>query len=305
MADTSSSCGNLPLDRALLENLLHSLRDDSCSSLSSSEEREEEQRKASKELRNLTKQSSINRVCIAEAGAIPILIKKLRSNDFHTQANAIAALLNLTLKNEENKKAIIYALGVDPIVEALQKGLLLETRENAAALLFNLSYCNSVRVMVSSSKGVFTGLVCLLDRGSSRGKKDAAAALYNLLQIRGNRALAVRAGAVPPLVGLAQDPSSCLVDESLTVLLSLASHQEGRFAIRKARGSQALLGLLERGSDSNKEYACAVLLVLCHEDYGCVEEVCNLNGLELLAELCASGTERAQRKAAKLIKLLK
>ncbi|MCO5612170.1 hypothetical protein L7F22_066432 [Adiantum nelumboides] len=293
MDDASPSCS--PLDTSTLEELMCRLR----SGLP------DQQRGGAKEIRRLAKVSSINRICIAEAGAVPLLLKSLRSTDKDVQAHCIASLLNLTIRNEGNKQAILSAKGLDAVVEVLKKGSLQESRENAAALLFNLSHTTSHRMAVASTDGVFTGLAELLTDGSARGKKDVAAALFNLLQIRQCRAIAVRAGVVLPLLQLAQYPSSGLVDESLTVLLNLACHQEGRFAIVQASGIVTLVDLLRRGSDSNKEYACAVLLVLCHEDYTCSEEACNLGVQELLESLSVSGTERAQRKAAKVMELLK
>eukprot|EP00250_Pteridium_aquilinum_P005416 c15508_g1_i1 orf=614-1495(-) len=293
MDDASPSC-SAP-DTTILEEVVCKLR----SGLP------DQEKGAAKELRRLAKLSSVNRICIAEVGAIPLLINSLGSNDMDVQAHSIAALLNLTIRNEGNKRAILMAKGVNSIVDVLRKGSLQESRENAAALLFNLSHTDSHRMMVASMDGIFSGLADLLRDGSVRGKKDAAAALFNLLQIHHSRALAVRAGVVLPLLQLAQDPSSGLVDESLTVLLNLASHQEGRFAIGRASGISTLVDLLRRGTDSNKEYACTVLLVLCHDDFACSEEACNLGAQELLETLSLSGTERAQRKAARVMELLK
>ncbi|MCO5555210.1 hypothetical protein L7F22_008754 [Adiantum nelumboides] len=295
MGDASKNCN--PPKLALLEELIQKVKNGSV----------EDEREGAKELRRLAKLSSVNRICIAEAGAIPPLIKTLRSCDIHAQEHGVAALLNLTLRNEGNKQNIIAAGGLEPTVELLNEGCLPEARENAAALLFNLS-CGDlhiVKMMTGFVEDVFVGLVDILQNGSMRGKKDAAAALFNLLQVRHSRALAVRAGAVLPLLQMVQDPSLGLIDEALTVLVSLASHQEGRYAILKASGIKILVDLLRIGSESNKEYACAVLLVLCPHDYGCSEEVCKLGAEEILVGLTMSGTERVQRKVKRLVKLLK
>lgn len=292
MGDASAKSG--PPTIALLEDLIQKVKI-GCGV---------DAREGAKELRRLAKLSSVNRTCIAEVGAIPPLIKALRSSDIHTQAHAVAALLNLTLRNEGNKQSIIATEGLALVVEVLNVGFLQETRENAAALLFNLSCCDSHKVMVGLLEDAFVGLVDVLRNGSVRGKKDAAAALFNLLQIRHSKAVAVRAGAVLPLLQIAQNPSLCLVDESLTVLLNLASHQEGRYAILKASGIKTLVDILRLGSESNKEYACAVLIVLCLNDYGCSKEACKLGVKELLAGLSVSGTERVQRKVKRLVKLL-
>lgn len=291
--DASPSCG--PPDKASIEELMQKV----------SSGHSDEERDGAKELRRLAKLNSINRICIAEAGAIPLLIKTLKSTNIHVQTHSVSALLNLTLRNESNKQAIIMAKGLEPVVEVLENGSLQESRENAAALLFNLSCGNAYRAIIGSLEGVFRGLIDLLWHASMRGKKDAAAALFNLVQNRHNQALAVRAGAVMPLLHLVQDASSGLVDESLTVLSNLASHQEGRYAIMKALGINTLVDVLKWGTDSNMEYASAVLLVLCLEDFGCAEEACKLGAQELLINLSVSGTEKAQRKARRLVELLK
>lgn len=290
MSDDSSS-GDPP-NMAMLEELMSFI----------SSGKAENERMGAKELRKLAKMSSVNRVCIAEVGAIPGLIGLLLSQDMDTQTHAVTALLNLTLRNDSNKQAILMARGLDSVVEILKKGGL-EARENAGALLFSLSHSDAYRAIIGLSDA-FSGLISLLEDGSSRGKKDAAAALFNLAQIRQNRALAVRAGAVLPLLQLVQDPSSALVDECLSVILTLAGHQEGRFAITKASGIRILLDLMKRGSDSNKEYGCAVLLVLCQHDFTCSNLVRHLGGCELLLSLSQSGTERARRMAAKVLELL-
>ena len=55
------------------------------------------QRAAAGELRSLAKQNNENRVCIAEAGAIPHLVILLSTEDSRTQEHAVTALLNFSL----------------------------------------------------------------------------------------------------------------------------------------------------------------------------------------------------------------
>ncbi|RLN28593.1 protein spotted leaf 11-like [Panicum miliaceum] len=60
----------------------------------------EEQRSAAAELRLLAKRNANNRICIAEAGAIPLLLSLLSSSDLRTQEHAVTALLNLSIHED-------------------------------------------------------------------------------------------------------------------------------------------------------------------------------------------------------------
>ncbi|KAG5102609.1 hypothetical protein JHK84_047578 [Glycine max] len=62
----------------------------------------QKQRAAAGELRLLGKRNADNRVCIAEAGAIPPLVDLLSSSDPRTQEHAVTTLLNLSI-NETYK----------------------------------------------------------------------------------------------------------------------------------------------------------------------------------------------------------
>lgn len=163
------------------------------------------QRAAAGELRLLAKRNFENRICIAEAGAIPLLVDLLSTLDLKTQEHAVTALLNLSI-NDNNKGAIVSAGAINPIVEVLKSGSK-EARENAAATLFSLSVVDENKVTIGNS-GAIPALVDLLKDGTSRGKKDAATALFNLSIYQGNKARAVRAGVVPPLMTLLKDSNA-------------------------------------------------------------------------------------------------
>jgi len=68
----------------------------------------EQQKAAAGELRLQAKRNAENRVCIAEAKAIPLLIKLLSSMDPRTQEHVVTALLSLSI-NENNKGTIVNA----------------------------------------------------------------------------------------------------------------------------------------------------------------------------------------------------
>nr|GMD18465.1 U-box domain-containing protein 11-like [Ipomoea batatas] len=191
----------------------------------------EERRAAVSEIRSLSKRSTDNRILIAEAGAIPVLVNLLTSEDGPIQENAVTSILNLSIY-DNNKGLIMLAGAIPSIVQVLRAGSM-EARENAAATIFSLSLGDENKIIIGAS-GAIPALVELLQNGSTRGKKDAATALFNLCIYQGNKGRAVRSGIIPALLTMLTDPSSGMVDEALTILSVLASHQEAKAAIAKA-----------------------------------------------------------------------
>ncbi|KAI7744891.1 hypothetical protein M8C21_021128 [Ambrosia artemisiifolia] len=261
----------------------------------------EERRSALTKIRSLSKRSTDNRILLAEAGAIPILVSLLTSEDNITQENAVTSILNLSI-HENNKGLIMLANVVPSIVQLLRVGTT-ETRENAAATLFSLSLANENKIIIGAS-GAIPELVNLLENGSSRGKKDAATALFNLCIYQGNKGRAVRAGIIPVLFRMLSDSSSCMVDESLTILSILASHQEAKSAIVKAGTIPLLIDLTRTGPQRNKENATSILLSLCKRDKDNLGCISRLGAVIPLMELAKNGSERAKRKARSLLEHL-
>ncbi|XP_043693983.1 U-box domain-containing protein 10-like [Telopea speciosissima] len=257
-----------------------------------------DQRSAATEIRSLSKRSTENRILIAEAGAIPLLVNLLTTDDVRTQENAVTSILNLSIY-ENNKQLIMLAGAVPSIVQVLRTGSM-EARENAAATLFSLSLVDENKIIIGAS-GAIAALIELLLNGSTRGKKDAATALFNLCIHQGNKGRAVRGGIVVPLKRMLTDSSSCMVSEALTILSVLVSNQDCKVAVAKASIIPVLIDLLRKGMPRNKENAAAILLSLCKknaENLGCIAR---LGAYIPLSELAKSGTDRAKRKATSLL----
>ncbi|CAI9759172.1 unnamed protein product [Fraxinus pennsylvanica] len=276
-----------PAERTKIESLLHKLTGNP-----------EDQRSAAGEIRLLAKRNADNRVAIAEAGAIPLLVQLLSTRDSRTQEHAVTALLNLSIC-EDNKGSIVSSGAVPGIVHVLKKGSM-EARENAAATLFSLSVIDQNKVTIGAS-GAIPPLVTLLSEGTQRGKKDAATALFNLCIYQGNKGKTIRAGVVPTLMQLLTEPQGGMVDEALAILAILASHPEGKAAIGDAEAVPVLVDVIANGSPRNKENAAAVLVHLCSGDQQYLVESQELGVMGLLLDLAANGTERGKRKAAQLL----
>ncbi|KAL8051718.1 hypothetical protein ABFX02_06G166200 [Erythranthe guttata] len=261
----------------------------------------DQQRAAAGELRLLAKRNADNRVCIAEAGAIPLLVELLSSQDLRTQEHAVTALLNLSI-HESNKGIIVNAGAISDIVDVLKNGST-EARENAAATLFSLSVVDENKVAIGAA-GAIAPLIDLLCHGTPRGKKDAATAIFNLSIYQGNKVRAVRAGIVPPLIGLLKDQGGGMVDESLAILAILASHQEGKVALGQAEPIPILVEVIRTGSPRNRENAAAILWSLCTGNSQCLKLARELGAEEALKELSENGTDRAKRKAGSVLDLI-
>ncbi|KAL5205826.1 hypothetical protein ABZP36_034035 [Zizania latifolia] len=260
----------------------------------------EEHRSAAAELRLLAKRNANNRICIAEAGAIPLLLSLLSSSDLRTQEHAVTALLNLSI-HEDNKASIISSGAVPSIVHVLKNGSM-EARENAAATLFSLSVIDEYKVTIGGT-GAIPALVVLLGEGSPRGKKDAAAALFNLCIYQGNKGRAIRAGLVPLIMGLVTNPTGTLMDEAMAILSILSSHPEGKAAIGAAEPVPVLVEMIGSGTPRNRENAAAVMLHLCSGEHYLVHlaraQECGI--MVPLRELTLNGTDRGKRKAVQLL----
>ncbi|KAL0793629.1 hypothetical protein Bca101_065006 [Brassica carinata] len=261
----------------------------------------EEQRESVKQMRLLARENPENRVLLANAGAIPLLVQLLSYPDSGIQENAVTTLLNLSI-DETNKKLISNEGAIPDIIEILQYGNR-EARENSAAALFSLSMLDENKVTIGLSNGI-PPLVDLLQHGTSRGKKDALTALFNLSLNSANKGRAIDAGIVQPLLQLLKDRNLGMIDEALSILLLLVSHAEGRQAIGQLSFIETLVDFIRQGTPKNKECAASVLLELGSNNSSFILAALQFGVYEHLVEISSSGTNRAQRKANALIQLI-
>eukprot|EP00252_Welwitschia_mirabilis_P016624 TRINITY_DN3674_c0_g1_i1.p1 TRINITY_DN3674_c0_g1~~TRINITY_DN3674_c0_g1_i1.p1 ORF type:complete len:687 (+),score=109.90 TRINITY_DN3674_c0_g1_i1:877-2937(+) len=257
------------------------------------------------ELRLLAKCSVDNRACIAEAGAIPLLVALLSSDDPKAQENAVTTLLNLSI-HDNNKARLMQPEILQPIIGVLRNGLSMEARENAAATLFSLSSTDDNKKLIGDRPDSIPALVELFQEGTVRGKRDAATALFNLSLFNGKDVLA--AGAVPLLVSILADDTPTLTDDAVAVLAVLARLPEGIRAIIETSAVPRLISLINSSSSlpKCKENSAGILLSLCcNGGNKIVNSLLRLSSLmPALYNLLTSGTPRAKRKASSLLRIL-
>ncbi|MCO5578591.1 hypothetical protein L7F22_032435 [Adiantum nelumboides] len=266
------------------------------------------QRHIAGELRVLAKCSSDNRKVVAEAGAIPSLINLLSASDSRTLEHAVTAILNLSIYSP-NKLRIVNSGGLDSLIKLLRSGSGEIVKENAAAALFSLSQETQAAAEMGKKAESIKGLLQIVEEGSTRGRRDAASALFNVAVYEPNRVVLVKAGAVEVVVArMASLPErGGMEEEALALLAVLAGKAEGRDAIVAMEVTLPMLGeVLRMGSPKGKENAAATLLALCrYGGWGVITKVQSLQGvLASLHILLSHGTPRARRKAASLLRIL-
>ncbi|KAI3459958.1 hypothetical protein Pfo_016621 [Paulownia fortunei] len=261
----------------------------------------DEQREAVKKIRMLSKESPENRTLIANAGGIQLLVQLLSYPDSKIQEHAVTALLNLSI-DESNKKLISTEEAIPATIEILQKGTV-GAKENSAAALFSLSMLNENKVKIGFLNGI-PPLVDLLRTGTIRGKKDAVTALFNLCLNPANKSRAIEAGIVTPLLKVLNDKKLEMVNETLSLLLVLASSSEGRRELGQLPFIETLVSFIRDGTPKNKECATAVLVELGSNNRNMILAALQYGVYEHLVEISKNGTERGQRKANSILRLM-
>ncbi|CAL9002984.1 unnamed protein product [Prunus brigantina] len=261
------------------------------------------------ELRSLAKTDSDCRACIAEAGAIPLLVRYLSSDvggaQPNLQVNAVTAILNLSIL-EANKTRIMETDGaLNGIIEVLRSGATWEAKGNAAATIFSLSGVHGYRKRLGRKTRVIKGLLELAKEGPEHGcfRRDAMVAILNLAGEREAVARLVEGGVVEMIVQVMEG----LPEEAVTVLEAVV-RSGGILAITAAYGAIRKLGcVLREGSERARESAAATLVTICRKGGSeMVAELASMPGIErVIWELMGVGTVRARRKAASLLRILR
>ncbi|XP_057828569.1 U-box domain-containing protein 1 [Cryptomeria japonica] len=271
------------------------------------------QTQAAYELRLLAKRGTEIRRCIAGAGAIPFLVPLLSSSsDSRAQENAVTALLNISI-NDNNKALIMAASGaVDAIVGVVQQGSSMTARENAAALIFSLSVVDDYKITIGAKPAAIPALVTLLREGNCRGKKDATNALFSLSGYKKNKDAVLKAGVVGMLIDLIverrveEEGSVSVTADALALLSLLVGCSEGMDEIMSIGKPviPALVDLVSVGSDRGKENAIAVLTAMYHSGGETMVTRLAESIISPVQMVASTGTSRSKRKAASLLKLL-
>ncbi|PIN15742.1 Ubiquitin--protein ligase [Handroanthus impetiginosus] len=257
------------------------------------------------ELRVLAKTDSDSRTCIAEAGALPLLVKFLGSEHQSLQINAVTTILNLSIL-EANKTRIMETDGVlNGIIEVLRSGATWEAKGNAAATIFSLTGVHAYRKRLGKKTRVVKALLDLARTGPTNSKRDAMMAILNLAGDREAVGKLIESGVVE-MIGEVMDT---LVEEAVAIL-EVVVKRGGLVAVAAAYHGNMVKKLtivLRDGSDRARESAAATLVHICRKGGSeMVGELAAITGIERVVwEIMGMGTGRARRKAATLLRILR
>ncbi|WMV18221.1 hypothetical protein MTR67_011606 [Solanum verrucosum] len=259
-----------------------------------------------KDIRRLTKSSLRYRRHFSDA--VKPLVDMLRNSpSVEYNEAALLALLNLSVKDEGNKKSIIDAGALEPIIGFLQSENA-NLQEHATASLLTLS-ASSVTKPILSSFGVIPLLVDILRRGSPQAKVDSIITLYNLSTSQGNLTLILQTEPIPSIVTLLKSckKSSKTTEKCTALLESLMSYDECRKALTSEEGGiLAIVEVLEIGSLQSREHALGALLTMCQSDRCKYRELILREGVVPgLLELTVKGTTKSKEKSQTLLRLLR
>lgn len=260
---------------------------------------------AAKDIRRLTKTSQRHRRHFS--AAIRPLVHMLCGGSAHAKEAALAALLNLAVKDDANKISIIEAGALNPIISFLESDNVI-VQEHAAAALITLSASSANKPIIGASAAIPL-LVHVLRMGRSRASSDAAMALYNLSTHLDNVALILHANPIPPLISLLNscNKSSKTAEKCAALIESLVEFEEGRGAVASAEGGiLAVVEVVEGGSVRGREHAVGALLTMCERERSKYREAVLGEGvIPGLLELSVEGNGRARWRAQTLLRLLR
>ncbi|KAK7307215.1 hypothetical protein VNO77_40076 [Canavalia gladiata] len=267
----------------------------------------EEKNRAAFEIRLLSKTSIFSRSCLVEAGLVPLLLLLLSSSDSLTQENAIAALLNLS-KYPKSRHEMVENWGLELIVGVLKKGLKIEARQHAAAVLFYLASNAEYGNLIGEEPEAIPSLIRLIKDGSDRSKKNGLVAMFGLLKHPENHRRLLAAGAIALLVNILKGcRKEDLITDSLAILATLAEKSEGTLEILHHGALHVAVEILSCSTSRvGKEHCVSLLLSLSIN--GGVDVVAHLvKSPSLMGSLysqLSEGTSRASKKASALIRVL-
>ncbi|PIN12530.1 hypothetical protein CDL12_14867 [Handroanthus impetiginosus] len=264
----------------------------------------ENQQKALQILDSITKISPQNRNLVAQTnGAIASLLALCKSSSSPAiQTQALSVIFNLSL-NPNMKYSLAH---MDTILHL--NTLIVSSNEESSKLASSL-LCSLAMLDKNKAKFGVAGTVQVLVKAISGPRIPSAhhllSSLAELVQFHGNCTVAVRAGAVPVLIAVAESANSeDLSGTSLAILALLARFQEGLDELMGTdRIVARMVGILKRGCMLSKEGACDILLRLFDESEGCLKVAVGLPEFSsVLADVSIRSSGRARERAGLLMK---
>ncbi|CAN6182293.1 unnamed protein product [Urochloa humidicola] len=263
-------------------------------------------------VRRKAKDDAAAREMLAMLGAIPPLVAMLDDGgEEEVTAAALYALLNLGIGNDTNKAAIVQAGAVHKMLR-IAEGASGAVTEAVVANFLCLSALDANKPVIGAS-GAAPFLVSAFQGARSgsteQARHDALRALLNLSIAPANAPHLLAAGLAPALVAsVGGDPAPATADRALAVFCNLvAACPEGRRAVSRAPDAvPTLVDVLDWSDEPGcQEKAAYVLMVLAHRSYGDRAAMAEAGAASALLELTLVGTALAQKRASRILEILR
>ncbi|CAN6174331.1 unnamed protein product [Urochloa humidicola] len=267
-------------------------------------------------VRRKAKDDAAAREMLAMLGAIPPLVAMLDDGggdggEEEVTAAALYALLNLGIGNDTNKAAIVQAGAVHKMLR-IAEGASGALTEAVVANFLCLSVLDANKPVIGASGAapfLVTAFQGARSTSTEQARHDALRALLNLSIAPANAPHLLAAGLPPALVAsVGGDASPATADRALAALCNLvAACPEGRRAVSRAPDAvPTLVDVLDWSDEPGcQEKAAYVLMVLAHRSYGDRAAMAEAGAASALLELTLVGTALAQKRASRILEILR
>nr|CAB3453388.1 unnamed protein product [Digitaria exilis] len=266
-------------------------------------------------VRRKAKDDAAAREMLAMLGAIPPLVSMLDEDGDDGEevtAAALYALLNLGIGNDTNKAAIVQAGAVHKMLRIAEGGGGASSAALTEAVVANflcLSALDANKLVIGASGAAPFLVRAFQGAATEQARHDALRALLNLSIAAANAPHLLAAGLAPALVAAVGDGDDATVaDRSLAALCNLvAACPEGRRAVSRAPDAvPCLVDVLNWADEPGcQEKAAYVLMVLAHRSYGDRAAMAEAGATSALLELTLVGTALAQKRASRILEILR
>lgn len=236
------------------------------------------------------------------------LVDMLQDSGNAAQEQAAAALANLARESEDNRKTIVDANGIVPLLALLDadRHSSPKAKENAVGALKQLCRRSKENQSQIARAGGIPKLVNVLLGFSGATMKDSAIIQLCTLaaeavkeMAKGNKknqdAIAAE-GAIAPLVAMLGSPSAQMQANAAGALANLArGNQPNQSAIAKTGAVAPLCALVREGSAETKDQSASALWALSTDNAPNKDTIAKLGGIDpLVGLLITSDSEKSQ-----------
>ena len=226
------------------------------------------------------------------------------SSSFHAQEMAAAALANLARESEDNRKSIVDADGIPPLLDLLESPSA-KAKENSVGAITELCRKAKDNQAAIAKVGGIPKIVSVLLGYSSTSKEHAHITLCTLAaeavkemarDNKKNQDAISEAGAIPPLAAMLASQSPSMQAFAAGALAHLArGHADNQHAIAKTGAVAPLCTLVREGSEDAKDSSAAAVWSLATDNAPNKDMIAKLGGIDPLIGLLVTGeTSKSQ-----------